>query len=132
MSYRFGLRQKSKFSNRRTTLAGRSFQSNGEANCYLWLEHLQTLGEITELQTQVSCHLTLARILYIADFKFFDCKTGEWVYGDFKGFETDVWRIKRRLWKYYGLGPLRVYKGTKGGITLTEEIRPVEIDTPVI
>jgi len=43
---------------------------------------------------------------------------------EFKGFETPLWRLKRRLWMFYGPGPLHVYKMGRGRIYLDEIITP--------
>jgi hypothetical protein len=48
------------------------------------------------------------------------------VWVEFKGFETAVWKIKKRLWKHYGPGILRVYKGNEKTIALVEEVIPTQ------
>lgn len=47
-------------------------------------------------------HKTLRCTCYYADFKYIDTKTGGLVVEDVKGFETDVYKIKKKLllWKY--------------------------------
>lgn len=118
--------RKLKFKNKITELGGYSFASKGEANLYnyLYLRFLE--GDISDLQVQCNVYLTDARILYIADFSAIDSKTKERVYYEFKGFETAVWRIKRRLWKHYGPGVLYVYKGRGENVFLFEELIPTE------
>lgn len=120
MGWARGIRT-SKFGAKRTELVGRSFASRGEANCFLYLQAMEQAGEIRDITCQQTVLLTDAKIRYIADFKFWDIKLDQWVWADFKGFETEVWNIKKRLWKFYGPGILRVYKGAS--MTLAEEIR---------
>ena len=67
---------------------------------------------IEVLQCQAQVKLTLAEIIYKPDFKCCDKRTGEVFYVEAKGFETPEWRIKRRLWMYYGPGRLEIYKGS--------------------
>jgi len=69
-------------------------------------------------------YLTKARILYIPDFKVFDHGLGDFSWEEFKGFETDTWRIKRRLWLNYGPGILNVWKANRAGVYLHETIKP--------
>jgi hypothetical protein len=66
--------------------------------------------------------LTDARILYKPDFKF--TRGGKEVWAECKGFETAIWRIKKRLWKFYGPGTLEIYKVNKLGPYLDEEVFP--------
>ena len=84
------------------------FDSKGEANHHAGLALREKAGEISGLKTQVQVHLTDARILYKPDFFYFDNSLEECVWEEYKGIETPVWRIKRRLWKVYGPGRLRV------------------------
>lgn len=60
----------------------------------------------------------------IPDYSAVDVETGQLKYFEAKGSETDVWRIKRRLWKYFGDASLAVYKGNYRKIFLNEEIVP--------
>ena len=105
-----------------STLAGRRFDSKMERTRGEQLALMQRAGEISDLQFQVQTHLTRARIGYKVDFVYQE--QGKTVYEEAKGFETDVWRIKRRLWKWYGPGLLRVVKKGKGGFVVAEEILP--------
>lgn len=99
-------KRKNKFNARKKELAGRTFDSKGEANLYLYL---LADPEITNIKQQVSVYLTKARILYKPDFSYE--KDGELIYAEYKGFPTPIWRIKRRLWIHYGPGKLEVYMG---------------------
>jgi hypothetical protein len=104
--------------------SGYYFASKGEAALFDILRLRELSKEITDLKCQVSVYLTKSRIQYIADFSHNE--NGETVYDEYKGFETDVWRIKRRLWKNYGPGVLRVYKKRGPSVVLHEEIIPEE------
>lgn len=103
---------KTKYSNKKVELDGHSFASKLEASVFSILKNQENLGEIEILQCQDHVYLTDARILYVADFKAKDVKTGEVYWIESKGFETSDWRIKYRLWKYYGPGTLVIYRGT--------------------
>ena len=105
-----------------STLAGRSFDSQMERSRAEQLVLMEKAGEISELQFQVQTHMTRARIGYKVDFVYQE--QGRTIYEEAKGFETPVWRIKRRLWKWYGPGLLRVVKKGGGGFVVSEEIRP--------
>lgn len=102
---------------------GYSFSSQLERDLFSFLKGLEAAGEIRELKVQASVYLTRARILYKPDFKAID-SDGKTVYFEAKGFETDVWRIKRRLFIEYGDGKLEIYRRRGSGITLAETITP--------
>jgi len=114
-----------KFKNKRELRDGRSFASKFEATLYDQLKEREENKEIGVLECQVSVYLTEAKILYKPDFRAFDNGLGVWVWFEAKGFETDVWRIKKRLWKCYGPGRLEIYKGSyKSGAKLVEVLSP--------
>jgi len=113
-----------KYKNKRVSHAGYSFASKGEASLYDYLKFREMAGEIKNIQTQDHVYLTRARILYIPDFKIFEVGLNDYTWSEFKGFETDTWKIKRRLWQFYGPGLLRVYKKNSRGVFLHEEIVP--------
>lgn len=115
-------RGKNKYKNKRVELAGRSFASMGESSLFLYLKALEQNNEITELKCQVTVYLSRAKIMYKPDFSFI--KNGTLEFAEYKGFETDSWLIKKKLWKYYGPGLLYIYKGNN---KLVEIITP-EID----
>ncbi len=80
--------------------------------------------DIRLLQVEDHIYLTRARILYIPDFRCEDVETLEPIWIEAKGFEAPTWRIKRRLWKSYGPGPLLVYKGSAARPILHETLIP--------
>lgn len=119
----FDQRKNNKYGNRKAIRGDKKFGSEGEAQCYDYLKLLELGGELTVEKLQDNVYLTAARILYKADFRTKNAR-GETVWVEFKGCETDTWRIKRRLWKHYGPGKLMVYKLLKGRITHHETIEP--------
>lgn len=117
-------RSGNKYNAVRVETDGRSFASKGERDCYEMLKLMEKAGEIEILQCQDHVHLTSERILYIPDFKIMDKRLNEIIWIEFKGFETDIWKIKKKLWRGYGPGRLRIYKGQGLKIRLVEEIIP--------
>lgn len=100
----------------------RSFDSQGEAARAAMLRLLERAGEISCLQFQVTYHLTDAQISYRADFVYVE--KGRTVAEDFKGVETDRFKIICRLWRFYGPCLLRVTKRWKKGFRIVQEIPP--------
>lgn len=101
-----------------------SFASKLESALYDLLCLMEKAGEITNIKCQDHVYLTDARIQMIPDFRAYDIKLNTVVYYEAKGFETAVWRIKRKLWAYYGPGPLRIYMGSHKRLYLAEELLP--------
>lgn len=108
-------KKKSKYKNERTELKGRSFDSKGEANHFYELTLRERAGEIRDIKTQEHIYLSPARIDYICDFSFVDCKTGAREWAEYKGFETPEWRLKRRLWGHFGPGKLTIHYPPQSG-----------------
>lgn len=89
------------------TYEGIVFASRGEMNRYIELTWKVKAGEIKDLTLQP--HFTLLDdfkdwrgepyhgIEYVADFQYFELATGRIVIEDFKGYETDVFKIKEKL-----------------------------------
>ena len=109
---------------KRTELDGYSFQSKLEAALYQHLKILEKAGEVEIQQTQDHVHLSDARIVYIADFRVLEKNTGEQVWYEAKGFENERWPIIKKLWKVYGPGKLRIFKGTYTKLKEAEVIIP--------
>lgn len=114
-----------KYGNVKMSHAGYSFASKLEAALFDLLNLEMKAGIWTDIQCQASVYLTEAKILYKPDFKVVS-SVGDEAYAEAKGFETDTWRIKRRLWKHYGPGPLMIYKGSSRGPFVFETIIPRE------
>lgn len=99
----------SKYYAQKTQLDGYWFASKAEAALYQELKLQMQAGAWDEVHCQVCVYLTDARIMYKPDFMTRD-KDGKELYHEMKGgFETPTWRIKRKLWPYYGPGELVVY-----------------------
>ena len=113
-----------KYKNRITSNHGYSFDSRLESALYDLLLLREKAGEITELRVKPNVYLTNARILAIPDFWAIHATTGDSIYFEAKGIELPVWRIKRKLWIYYGPGILEVWKGSYQRPYLHETIYP--------
>lgn len=81
-------------------------------------------GEIKDIKCQDHVYLTEARILYIPDFKYFDCHSKLDCWAEGKGFESPRWPTIKKLWKFYGPGRLEIYKGSYKHLRLDETITP--------
>jgi hypothetical protein len=95
-----------KYHNKQTEVDGVFFDSKAEARRYQELQLLAEGGAITALQLQPRFLVSPAftyngkkerAIHYVADFKYLDTDTDEWVIEDVKGTRTEVYRIKRKL-----------------------------------
>lgn len=104
--------------------AGRSFASKFEAAVFDILSFREKAGEIRNLRCQVRVALTDAKIVYIPDFGFEYVETGLPGFAEAKGFETEKWRLKLRLWRCYGPGPLEIYRGSYTRVRLDETVIP--------
>ncbi len=97
-------RPRGKFNNVKTN----GYHSKKEARRAEALKVLETAGEISELREQVKVELIPKQdgeraCHWIADFVYIDNNTGEEIWEDCKGFRTDVYKIKRKLFQYrYG------------------------------
>lgn len=125
----FSGRQAEKHGNRAVERDGHWFHSRLEESVYLLLKLREKAGEIKILQCQDVVYLTLARIRYEPDFKCLDLRTNEEFWCEAKGFENDRWPMKKKLWKYYGPGPLEIWKGTHVRPALKEIIVPAKEET---
>ena len=91
-----------KFGNVPTVVNGHTFHSKKEARRFVELDAMQRGGLISDLRRQVWYDLDVAgeRICrYCADFVYYDNQRKEEVVEDPKGFQTDTYRIKKRLMK---------------------------------
>lgn len=96
----------SKYHNRKTTVNGITFDSKLEAARYSELLVLERGGFISALTCQPKFVLQEAfehngkkerAITYVADFKYLDTDTNEWIVEDAKGKRTEVYKLKRKL-----------------------------------
>lgn len=110
----------SKYGNQKITIDNITFDSTGEGLRYKELKLLEKTGQITDLQLQKKFiivpeirepdtvgprggvkkgKLIQSAAYYIADFVYYD-KNGKLVVEDFKGFKTDLYKLKKKLMKY--------------------------------
>lgn len=110
----------SKYGNRKITIDNITFDSTGEGLRYKELKLLEKTGQITDLQLQKKFiivpeirepdtigprggrkkgKLIQSAAYYVADFVYFD-KNGKLVVEDFKGYKTDLYKLKKKLMKY--------------------------------
>ena len=94
----------------RTEVDGITFASKAEARRYSQLRLLEQAGEIAYLELQPAYPLVVNGLSvgrYVADFRYLDRVTGEWVTEDVKGgaaTKTAVYRLKAKLVKaLYGI-----------------------------
>lgn len=93
-----------KYNNRKVMVDGYKFDSMKEAERYKELKLLERAGRIKDLELQPKFELlptirtdkeTLRKVSYYADFKYE--QDGETVVEDVKGFKTDVYKLKKRI-----------------------------------
>lgn len=90
--------KKNKYGNKKVNTLTGSFDSKLELNHYEALCLLERAGKISNLERQVSIKLAKSpscRIIYKADFVYYDIENKEWVIMDSKGFVTDSFRLKK-------------------------------------
>ena len=99
----------SKYKNKKAIYDGIEFDSLKERNHYMGLKMLERAGEIKDLELQKSFTLQPAfkkngtsyrAITYKADFVYLDLRTNKIVVEDTKGFKTEVYKIKKKLFEY--------------------------------
>ena len=94
-----------KYHNQKTTIDGIVFDSKKEAKRYTVLRSLQEGGYIRGLELQVPFELVPKgngerAVKYIADFVYYDIEKQVSIVEDVKGYKTDVYKLKRKLFKY--------------------------------
>lgn len=98
-----------KYSNKKVILDDIKFDSKREGNRYMELKMLEKSGLIKELELQKEFELqpsfkksgkTYRKITYKADFYYFDNHLGRYVVEDVKGFKTDVYNLKKKMFEY--------------------------------
>jgi hypothetical protein len=98
--------KKNKYSAVKTTIDGITFDSKFEASYYAQLKLLEKTGKVKIIELQPKVYLTEARILYKPDFLIEENGVLTWI--DVKGMPTPGFNVKKRLWRYYGPGELRI------------------------
>ncbi|MDU7141448.1 MAG: DUF1064 domain-containing protein [Anaerococcus vaginalis] len=101
-----------KYKNKKTIVDGIPFDSLKEARRYKELKLLERRKAISCLELQPSFELipklihngkTIRKVIYKADFKYFDNNKKIWIVEDVKGFKTDVYKLKKKMFLYkYG------------------------------
>lgn len=103
----------SKYYSRKVIIDGIKFDSKKEGNRYLELKLLLKARKIRDLELQKKFELlpkykinnkTIRAISYIADFVYWDISKNEMIIEDTKGFKTEVYKLKKKLFEYkYGI-----------------------------
>lgn len=103
----------SKYYSRKVIIDGIKFDSKKEGNRYLELKLLLKAKKIRDLELQKKFELlpkykinnkTIRAISYIADFVYWDISKNEMIIEDTKGFKTEVYKLKKKLFEYkYGI-----------------------------
>lgn len=98
-----------KYHNKKITTKEGEFDSQKEYTEWCRLKLLEKAGNIRNLHRQFVFELqpsfkangvTIRAIKYIADFFYFDEVIGKWVAQDTKGFKTDVYELKKKMFLY--------------------------------
>lgn len=78
------------------------YHSKGEAHYWLYLKHLEKMGEITNLVREVPIHIRINGTVvgrYTCDYVFQEIKTKHTRYLDFKGRDTRDSKFRRKVLK---------------------------------
>jgi hypothetical protein len=97
--------------NKYSAVAKDGFPSKLEAAVYDILLLREKAKEIKDIRRQVRVELTKAAIAAKIDFAFIDVRSGETVYCEAKGSDTERWILIKRLWPHYGPANLEIFKG---------------------
>lgn len=98
-----------KYRNKKIKVDNITFDSHKEARKYTELKMLERAGLIKDLELQKEFILQPAfrkgnksyrKITYKADFSYFDIELNKIVVVDVKGFKTDVYKLKKKLFEY--------------------------------
>lgn len=94
-----------KYHNKKIVVEGKTFDSKKEAERYQALKMLENANIISNLSRQVPFELIPKQkneraVKYIADFVYVEVTTGKIIVEDVKGFKTDVYKLKRKLFKW--------------------------------
>ena len=105
--------KQNKYKNKKVVYDGIKFDSNREMAYYIKLKLLEEKGIIKDLELQKSFELqpsfklngkTYKKITYRADFSYVSVEDNKIHIVDTKGFRTDVYKLKRKMFVYkYGI-----------------------------
>lgn len=118
-----GFAKPHKYFAKKTEVDGIVFDSKAESEYYSYLKMLELSRRLNILELQPTVFLTDARLVMRLDFLIYDERGKVWI--DVKGFETPVFKIKKRLWKHYGPGRLELVKKSRkinGGFNIIDEV----------
>lgn len=103
------IKTKSKYHNKKTIIDDITFDSKLEAKRYQELKLMEQNGLIKDLLLQPNYELipsfkknnsAFLKSSYRADFSYFDIELGKTIVEDTKGFKTDTYLLKRKLFEY--------------------------------
>lgn len=113
---------KPKYGNHKTN--GRA--SKLENAVFELLKAREAKGEIRDIKEQCPVVLQggkrVTRITWKIDFSFIEVSSNELVYAEAKGFSTDVYQMKLKLFRYNPPAKLEIYKGNYRNPKLVETI----------
>lgn len=94
-----------KYNNHKIIVNNIKFDSKKEAKRYQDLKLLEKANIIQNLVRQIPFELVPKQngeraVKYIADFMYVETATGKIIVEDVKGYRTDVYKIKRKLFKW--------------------------------
>lgn len=98
-----------KYKNNKVIVCGIKFDSEKEAHRYLELKWLENNNQIKELEVQKRFELQPSYdinghkrrpIYYYADFFYYDIIKGKYIVEDTKGYRTEVYKLKKKLFEY--------------------------------
>lgn len=102
--------KENKYKNKKTIIDGTTFDSKKEAQRYVQLKLLERAGLIKELELQKKFELQpsyinnegkkIRKITYVADFFYYDIKKQKYIIEDTKGFRTEVYKIKKKIFEF--------------------------------
>ena len=91
------------------------FPSKLESAVYDILTLRERAGEIKEIRRQHVVELQGGardtRITWAIDFSFIDCKTDEICFAEAKGFATEIYKLKLKMFRFKPHGRLEIYGG---------------------
>lgn len=99
-----------KYNNKKVNIDNITFASKKEAKRYNELKMLERAHVISDLQLQKVFELQpkyincigqhIRAITYVADFYYYDNEKKQYIVEDTKGFRTEVYKIKKKLFEY--------------------------------
>lgn len=99
----------SKYKSKKVVVDGIKFDSKREAKRYMELKILKKARLIKQLELQKTFELqpsfkkngkTYRKITYKADFYYYDNQLKKYVVEDTKGFKTETYKIKKKMFEY--------------------------------